>query len=121
MLAEIIQLTRPGIMSNQGQICSATSRILVQETCYDAFVTAFKKQVQEVSVVGDPFAENTFQGPQVTKAQHERVLGFVKSGKDEGATLLSGGEVFTKGPSSGKGYFIEVSKNYDQDFEHITS
>jgi aldehyde dehydrogenase (NAD+) len=94
-------------MSNQGQICSATSRILVQESCYDNFVSAFKKQVQEVSVVGDPFAETTFQGPQVTKAQHERVLGYVQAGKDEGATLVSGGEVFTKGPSAGKGYFIE--------------
>jgi len=52
-----IELSSLGIMSNQGQICSATSRILVQESCYDNFVTAFKKQVQEVSVVGDPFAE----------------------------------------------------------------
>lgn len=60
----------------------------------------------DVSVVGDPFAENTFQGPQVTKAQHERVLGYVKTGKDEGATLLSGGEVFTKGPTPNKGYFV---------------
>ena len=93
-------------MSNQGQICTATSRILVQETVYDSFISAFKKQVQEVSVVGDPFAETTFQGPQVTKAQYERVLGFVQTGKEEGATLLSGGEAFTKGPTSEKGFFI---------------
>jgi aldehyde dehydrogenase (NAD+) len=93
-------------MSNQGQICTATSRILVQEGIYDKFVEAFKKQVAEVSVVGDPFAENTFQGPQVTKTQYERVLGFIKTGKDEGATLVSGGEAFTKGTPSGKGFFI---------------
>jgi aldehyde dehydrogenase (NAD+) len=93
-------------MSNQGQICTATSRILVQETIYDSFIESFKKQVQEVSVVGDPFAETTFQGPQVTKTQYERVLGFVQAGKDEGATLVSGGEAFTKSPSSGKGFFI---------------
>jgi len=93
-------------MSNQGQICTATSRILVQESVYDAFVSSFKKQVQEVSVVGDPFAETSFQGPQVTKAQYERVLGYVKAGKDEGATLVSGGEAFTKGSASGKGFFI---------------
>src|ERR1700712_754771 len=59
-----------GIMSNQGQICTATSRILVQESIYDKFIEAFKTQVKEVSVVGDPFAETTFQGPQVTKAQY---------------------------------------------------
>jgi aldehyde dehydrogenase (NAD+) len=75
---------------------------------FDAFVSAFKKQVQEVSVVGDPFAETSFQGPQVTKTQYERVLAFAKSGKDEGATLIAGGEAFTKEgpPTSGKGFFI---------------
>jgi aldehyde dehydrogenase (NAD+) len=93
-------------MSNQGQICTATSRILVQDSIYDDFITAFKKQVQEVSVVGDPFAETTFQGPQVTKIQYERVLGYVQTGKDEGATLISGGEAFTNGPTSNKGFFI---------------
>jgi aldehyde dehydrogenase (NAD+) len=93
-------------MSNQGQICTATSRILVQDSIYSSFVSAFKNQVQEVSVVGDPFAATTFQGPQVTKAQYERVLGFVQAGKDEGATLLSGGEAFTHGPIANKGFFI---------------
>jgi aldehyde dehydrogenase (NAD+) len=96
-----------GIMFNQGQVCTATSRILVQDSIYDTFVAAFKKQVQDVSVVGDPFAENTFQGPQVTKAQHERVLGFVQAGKDEGATLVCGGETFTDGPTPNKGFFIK--------------
>jgi aldehyde dehydrogenase (NAD(P)+) len=93
-------------MSNQGQICTATSRILVQDSVYDSFITAFKKHVQEVSVVGDPFAETTFQGPQVTKSQYDSVLRYIKAGKDEGATLVSGGEAFTKGPTSGKGFFI---------------
>jgi aldehyde dehydrogenase (NAD+) len=92
-------------MSNSGQVCTATSRILVQESIYDSFVTAFKAQVKEVSVVGDPFAETTFQGPQVTKAQYERVLGYVATGKAEGATLVSGGEVFTS-VGTGKGFFI---------------
>jgi aldehyde dehydrogenase (NAD(P)+) len=73
---------------------------------YDEFVAAFKKQVQEISVVGDPFDDSSFQGPQVTKTQYERVLGYVASGKEEGATLVAGGEPFTKGPKEGKGYFI---------------
>lgn len=62
--------------------------------------------VQKVSVVGDPFAEATFQGPQVTKSQYDSVLGYIQAGKDEGATLISGGEAFTKGPTSSKGFFI---------------
>ena len=93
-------------MSNSGQICSATSRILVQDSIYDAFVSAFKSHMQEVSVVGDPFAESTFQGPQVTKAQYDRVMGYIKSGKEEGATLVAGGEAFTS-VGTGKGFFIK--------------
>lgn len=93
-----------GIMSNQGQICTATSRILVQESVYDAFVRKFKAAVESTSVVGDPFAETTFQGPQVNKAQYERVLGFIKAGREEGATVLMGGE---PAPQNGKGFFIK--------------
>ncbi|CZR59190.1 probable aldehyde dehydrogenase [Phialocephala subalpina] len=104
-LDQAVKWAHVGIMSNQGQICTATSRILVQESIYDKFVEAFKAQVEKVSVVGDPFAETTFQGPQVTKTQYERVLGFAKAGKEEGATLVCGGEAFTNTPS-GKGFFI---------------
>ncbi|KKK21543.1 retinal dehydrogenase 2 [Aspergillus ochraceoroseus] len=80
-----------GIMYNQGQVCTATSRILVHESVYDKFVALFKEAVTTTSKVGDPFADDTFQGPQVTKDQYERVLSYVQSGKDEGATLVSGG------------------------------
>ena len=50
-----------GVMSNMGQICTATSRVLVQEGVYDKFVELFKAEVAKVSKVGDPFAEETFQ------------------------------------------------------------
>ncbi|RDW87299.1 ALDH-like protein [Coleophoma crateriformis] len=105
-LDQAVKWAHIGIMSNQGQICTATSRILVQESVYSSFIADFKKHVKEVSIVGDPFAESTFQGPQVTKAQYERVLSYVQAGKDEGATLASGGEAFTSVGPSGKGFFI---------------
>ena len=95
-----------GIMSNMGQICTATSRLLVQEGCYDKFVDIFKEVVKSTSKVGDPFAEDTFQGPQVTKTQYEKVLGYIESGKSEGATLAAGG-VPHKSVGDGKGFFIE--------------
>src|SRR6478752_3355951 len=95
-----------GIMSNQGQICTATSRILVQEDIYDKFLAAFRAQVKNISKVGDPFDEKTFQGPQVTKAQYDRILSFVEVGKKEGAKLELGGQPFKK-VGDGKGYFIE--------------
>ncbi|KIX00501.1 uncharacterized protein Z518_10641 [Rhinocladiella mackenziei CBS 650.93] len=95
-----------GIMSNMGQICTATSRVLVQEGIYDQFVKAFQEVVKSTSKVGDPFADDTFQGPQVTKAQYERVLGYIEAGKSEGANLVAGG-VPHKNVGDGKGFFIE--------------
>lgn len=95
-----------GIMSNQGQVCTATSRVIVQEGIYDKFVARFQEIVKETSKVGDPFADDTFQGPQVTKAQYERVLSYIESGKSEGAKLASGG-VPHKNVGDGKGFFIE--------------
>jgi aldehyde dehydrogenase (NAD(P)+) len=91
------------IMSNQGQVCTATSRILVHEKIYDEYLTKFKANVKKISVVGDPFDESTFQGPQVTKLQYDRVMSYIQSGKDEGATLAMGGE---PAPHNGKGFFI---------------
>ncbi len=92
-----------GIMSNQGQICTATSRLLVQEGVYDQFVEKFKANVEKISVLGDPFEESTFQGPQVTKTQYDRVLGYIKSAREDGATIAMGGEA---APQKGKGFFI---------------
>ncbi|KAI4175974.1 MAG: hypothetical protein LQ343_001256 [Gyalolechia ehrenbergii] len=94
-----------GIMSNQGQICTATSRVLVQEGVYDRFVEMFKETIKTTSVVGDPFKEDTFQGPQVTKAQFDRVMGYIESGKSEGATLAVGGKAYKD--VGGKGFFVE--------------
>ncbi|KAI0863282.1 aldehyde dehydrogenase [Xylaria cubensis] len=93
-----------GIMSNQGQICTATSRILVHESVYDDFVSQFREIIKTTSKVGDPFAEDTFQGPQITKERYDAVLGFVEHGQSEGATLAMGGKPC---PLDGKGYFIE--------------
>ncbi|KAI9762802.1 MAG: mitochondrial aldehyde dehydrogenase [Chaenotheca gracillima] len=103
-LDQAVKWSHIGIMSNQGQICTATSRILVQDTIYDKFIGLFKEQVKSVSKVGDPFKDDTFQGPQVTKAQYDKVLSYIESGKSEGATLATGGEAYKD--VGGKGFFI---------------
>jgi aldehyde dehydrogenase (NAD+) len=100
-LEQAVRWSHSGIMSNKGEICTATSRILVQQDIYDEFIEKFKAQVKEVSVIGDQWDPNTFQGPQVTRTQYDRVLSFIETGKSEGATLLCGGKA-----KDGKGYFI---------------
>ena len=103
-LDQAVKWSHAGIMSNMGQICTATSRVLVEESVYDKFVELFKEQVKAVSKVGDPFSDETFQGPQVTKTQYDRVLSYIESGKSEGATLATGGEAYKD--VNGKGFFI---------------
>ena len=96
-----VKWTNMGIYYNQGQVCCAGSRVYVQDTIYDQYLEKFKKQTSEIKI-GDPFAKDTFQGPQVSQKQFDRVMSYIESGKKEGATCLMGGERL-----GDKGYFIK--------------
>ncbi|KAK7221375.1 hypothetical protein V2G26_009378 [Clonostachys chloroleuca] len=93
-----------GIMSNQGQICTATSRILVQADIYDEFTKKFIERVKSTSHVGNQWDAKTYQGPQVSKVQYDRILDYINIGKNE-ATLALGGKPSSAG--NGKGFYIE--------------
>ena len=86
---------------NQGQCCNAGSRLFVEEKCYDEFVAKSVERAKQ-RTVGDPFDANTKQGPQVDKAQFDKVMGYIDSGMREGAQMLSGGHQV-----GDRGYFIE--------------
>lgn len=90
-----------GIFFNHGQCCCAGSRIYVQEGIYDKFVEAFKARTMK-NVVGDPFDKQTFQGPQISQLQYDRIMEYIKMGKESGATVETGG-----GRHGEKGYFIQ--------------
>ncbi|EAZ12530.1 hypothetical protein OsJ_02431 [Oryza sativa Japonica Group] len=96
-----VSLSSLAVFFNKGEICVAGSRVYVQEGIYDEFV---KKAVEAAKnwKVGDPFDAATNMGPQVDKVQFERVLKYIEIGKNEGATLLTGGK-----PTGDKGYYIE--------------
>lgn len=100
-LEQAVAWAHLGIFYNMGQVCCAGSRIFVQESVYDKFVELFKARAKQ-TVVGDPFAEDTFQGPQVSQLQFDRIMGYIKSGKDEGATIAMGGE-----RHGNEGFFIQ--------------
>ncbi|KAI9488521.1 aldehyde dehydrogenase domain-containing protein [Zychaea mexicana] len=90
-----------GVFFNHGQCCCAGTRIYVQESIYDKFLARFKEFTSQTKV-GDPFDEAVFQGPQVSQTQFDRIMGYIKAGKDEGATCYMGGNRL-----GDKGYFIE--------------
>lgn len=74
---------------NFGQTCHAGTRIYVHEDVYDEFINAYTERFKKVRV-GDNFDGEVDQGPQNSKMQYEKILGYIQAGKDEGATLHMG-------------------------------
>jgi len=86
---------------NHGQCCCAGSRVFVHEKIYDEFVKR-SAEASKSRKVGDPFASDTDQGPQVDKDQMDKILGYIETGTKEGAKLITGGK-----RHGSKGYFVE--------------
>jgi acyl-CoA reductase-like NAD-dependent aldehyde dehydrogenase len=93
-----------GIFKNKGEICNAGSRVLVHAKAYDRFVSELAERARAM-VVGDPLDARTEMGAQVSSRQLETILGYVRSGRDEGARLLAGGERDTAGEKA-RGNFV---------------
>jgi aldehyde dehydrogenase (NAD+) len=100
-LNQAVDVAIHGLFFNMGQNCSASSRTYVEEPIYDRFVER-ARQVLQKRKVGDPFDPKTLQGPQATKKQFEKILEYIRIGKEEGAKLVCGGKRIGE-----KGYFIE--------------
>jgi len=102
-----------GIFFNHGQTCCAGSRVYVQDGIYDKFIERFKARAA-ANKVGDPFNAETFQGPQVSKLQYDRVMGYIDEGKKSGAKVETGGE-----RHGDKGYFIQptIFSNVTEDMK----
>ncbi len=92
-----------GIFYNKGEVCAAGSRVFVQRSVHGAFMEQLVAATQK-RAPGDPFNPKTRLGPQVSEAQRERILGYVASGKAQGAKLVCGGEAASV---DGKGYYVQ--------------
>ncbi|MCO5597197.1 hypothetical protein L7F22_051273 [Adiantum nelumboides] len=96
-----------GILFNMGQDCAASSRLLVQKSIHDDFVARLVRNF-EAHQIGDPFDDKTTQGPQVSEMQYKKILGLIRSGKEQGATVATGGDTvqFAAGHEYNGGYFV---------------
>ncbi|MFH0858964.1 MAG: aldehyde dehydrogenase family protein [Candidatus Omnitrophota bacterium] len=93
------------IFLNQGQMCTAMSRIFIEDDIYDKFVIEFVKKTKQIKL-GPGLDYETQMGPLISESQRKKVLGYVEKAKKEGARLLCGGKI-PGSPELKKGFFLE--------------
>ena len=94
-----------GMFYNQGEVCSASSRILVEDTFYDKFMESFIEKTSKIKI-GNGMEDGVRMGPVISEEQMNTVLDYIKCGIEEGATLAYGGKRMTEGEYA-KGFFVE--------------
>jgi aldehyde dehydrogenase (NAD+) len=92
-LDNAVHHTSMSFLRNSGQICFASSRVLVQEGIAPKYIEAVKKSFENAAQkMGDPSLDDTAFGPLADKKQFERVMGFLQGAREEGVQVLVGGE-----------------------------
>lgn len=96
-----VEETQKGAFYNQGQCCTAASRVFVEESIYEEFVRRSIENAKKI-VIGDPLDPRTSHGPQIDRQQFDKIMDLIESGKKEGARLECGGAAVGE-----KGLFIQ--------------
>jgi betaine-aldehyde dehydrogenase len=99
-----------GVFINQGEVCSAGSRILVEKKIYSKFVEAMTEKAKRIKL-GPPLERETKMGPLVSKEQYDRVSSYLEVGKKEAKVAIGGG----RPKHFGKGFYVEPTIFYDVD------
>lgn len=96
-----IRQTSSGAFFNAGQVCSAATRVVVEDKIHDAFVEGLAKRARTLRL-GSPLDSGTTMGPVISEKQMERIVGYIDAGREEGAQAVCGGQ-----RAGNKGYFVE--------------
>lgn len=91
---------------NQGEICTCPSRLLIQEDIYEAFIEKVIARVEAIKV-GNPLDPTVMMGAQASKIQYDKIENYIKLGKEEGAVVLTGGDVNRLEGELAEGYYIK--------------
>ncbi len=91
---------------NKGEVCTCPSRALIQESIFDKFLERAVERVAKIKV-GNPLDPNTQMGAQASRDQLEKILEYIKIGKQEGAKCVTGGEQAHLGGDLEKGYYVK--------------
>ncbi len=99
-LQEAVEYSVHDVMANTGQTCTALTRMLVPESCYDEAIKIAKTYTESL-VVGDPADPESYIGPMSSRDQQQTVLGYIEKGIAEGARLITGGTDMPEGLTKG--------------------
>ena len=91
---------------NQGEICTCPSRLLIQESIYDKFIARVVERVNMIKA-GNPLDPETMIGAQASQIQYDKILSYIKLGKEEGAEVLTGGDANHLQGDIENGYYIK--------------
>jgi aminomuconate-semialdehyde/2-hydroxymuconate-6-semialdehyde dehydrogenase len=103
---KMMETTMRSSFSNQGQICLCGSRILIEASAYEKFKTEFIQRTKALSV-GDPLEDSNQQGAIVSKVHFDKIINCITLAKEEGGTILAGGNSLQLQGRCANGYFIE--------------
>ena len=91
---------------NKGEVCTCPSRALIHESIFDRFMERAVARVAKIKV-GNPLDPETQMGPQASRDQMEKILSYIKIGKEEGARCMTGGEQAHLGGDLENGYYVQ--------------
>lgn len=103
---KMMKTTVQSSFSNQGQICLCGSRILIEKSIYEKFKSEFIEHVKKLHV-GDPMEPTSKQGAVVSKMHYDKILNCIELAKQEGGTILLGGNAVKLDGRCTNGYFVE--------------
>lgn len=91
---------------NSGEVCTCPSRALIHESIYDEFMKRVLERVKAIKI-GNPFDTETMMGAQNSNEQYQKIISYLKIGKEEGAEVLAGGDVNDLGEEFANGFYIQ--------------
>lgn len=112
-LSQAVDCIMGGIFFNSGQMCSATSRLIVDRAIEADLIEALVARTEALTV-GSPFEDGTEMGPMTTNAQYRKVLSFIAEARSDGLTLLTGGDRIDR-----QGHFIAPTIFRDVPRDHV--